>query len=73
MDMANSSLLKQREQWKQKIQTINRIISNVTDICGITDPEELKTATKPWREHWDYQLFKVMECQYRMGLESLNE
>jgi len=32
---------------------------------------EQHTAT--WRKHWDYQLYKVLECQYARGLECLNE
>lgn len=28
---------------------------------------------KPWRAHWDRQLYKALEFQYQMGLEALNE
>ena len=27
---------------------------------------------KPWRFHWDRQLYKALEHQYQMGLENLN-
>lgn len=27
---------------------------------------------RPWRWHWDRQLYKALEHQYQMGLESLN-
>jgi dynein heavy chain 2 len=27
----------------------------------------------PWKSHWDRQLYKALEFQYKMGLESLNE
>lgn len=27
----------------------------------------------PWKSHWDRQLYKALEYQYKMGLESLNE
>jgi len=27
----------------------------------------------PWKTHWDHQLYKALEFQYRMGLEALNE
>ena len=28
---------------------------------------------KPWKAHWDRQLYKALEHQYQMGLENLNE
>ena len=28
---------------------------------------------KPWKAHWDRQLYKALEHQYQMGLEGLNE
>ena len=28
---------------------------------------------KPWKAHWDRQLYKALEHQYQMGLEALNE
>lgn len=28
---------------------------------------------KPWKVHWDRQLYKALEHQYQMGLEALNE
>ena len=70
--MASLSLLRQRDVWKQKIAQINSTIASTTAICEIGG-EELELATKPWRAHWDHQIFKVMEAQYRLGLESLNE
>ena len=31
-----------------------------------------KDNMRPWRIHWDRQLYKGLEHQYQMGLESLN-
>lgn len=28
---------------------------------------------RPWKAHWDRQLYKALEHQYQMGLEALNE
>jgi dynein heavy chain 2 len=28
---------------------------------------------RPWKMHWDMQLYKALEHQYQMGLEALNE
>lgn len=26
-----------------------------------------------WRQHWDFQLYKALDVQYRVGLESINK
>ena len=28
---------------------------------------------RSWRLHWDHQVYKALEHQYQLGLESLNE
>lgn len=28
---------------------------------------------RPWRQHWNHQLYKALEHQYQMGLEALNK
>lgn len=28
---------------------------------------------RPWRAHWDRQLYKALEYQYELGLEVLNK
>lgn len=68
VQLANISLLRQRDQWKQKLVQIQKSIDQTVSACGC----EVQDA-KPWKAHWDYQIFKIMEVQYRFGLESLNE
>lgn len=68
VQLANISLLRQRDQWKQKLVQIQKSIDQTISACGC----EVQDA-KPWKAHWDYQIFKIMEVQYRFGLESLNE
>jgi len=68
VQLANISLLRQRDQWKQKLMQISKSIDVTVTSCGC-QPQH----AKPWRAHWDYQIFKIMEVQYRFGLESLNE
>ncbi|CAE8588828.1 unnamed protein product [Polarella glacialis] len=68
VQMANVSLLRQRDQWKQKLAQIQKAIDTTIGACGCQ-----VTDAKPWKAHWDYQIFKIMEVQYRFGLESLNE
>jgi dynein heavy chain 2 len=68
VQLANVSLLRQRDLWKQKLAQIQKSIDITVQACGC----EAQDA-KPWKAHWDYQIFKIMEVQYRFGLESLNE
>ncbi|CAE7570289.1 DYH1B [Symbiodinium sp. CCMP2456] len=68
VQLANISLLRQRDQWKQKLAQIQKAIDATIGACGCQIPD-----AKPWKAHWDFQIFKIMEVQYRFGLESLNE
>eukprot|EP00928_Gymnodinium_smaydae_P079340 TRINITY_DN632_c0_g1_i3.p1 TRINITY_DN632_c0_g1~~TRINITY_DN632_c0_g1_i3.p1 ORF type:complete len:2255 (+),score=688.11 TRINITY_DN632_c0_g1_i3:125-6889(+) len=66
--LANISLLRQRDQWKTKLAQIQKVIDATVQACSC-QPQD----SKPWKAHWDHQIFKIMEIQYRFGLESLNE
>jgi len=68
IQLANISLLRQRDQWKQKLTQIQKAIDATIGACGCQVAD-----AKPWKSYWDYQIFKIMEVQYRFGLESLNE
>eukprot|EP00931_Biecheleriopsis_adriatica_P043590 TRINITY_DN24917_c0_g1_i1.p1 TRINITY_DN24917_c0_g1~~TRINITY_DN24917_c0_g1_i1.p1 ORF type:complete len:4311 (+),score=994.91 TRINITY_DN24917_c0_g1_i1:69-13001(+) len=68
IQLANVSLLRQRDQWKQKLSQIQKAIDATIGGCGCQVAD-----AKPWKAHWDFQIFKIMEVQYRFGLESLNE
>jgi dynein heavy chain 2 len=68
VQLANISLLRQRDQWKQKLTTVQEQIDKAIVACGC----QAQNAN-PWREHWDHQIFKIMEVQYQFGLESLSE
>ena len=66
VELMNIDLLKNRAVWKEKLAKMKTIIDTVTkqrspDMC------------KLWLTHLNYQLFKALEFQYQMGLESLNE
>ena len=64
ISMMSTDLLKNRELWKEKLDTIKRIL----DANNYSAKE-----TKIWRIHLDYQLFKALESQYQTGLKNLNE
>ncbi len=58
-------LLRQRAIWDQKLEILR----------GVFREEENKNAgkTAQWRDHWDQQLYKVFEVQYRDALFQLGE
>ena len=43
-------------------------MSSLIFLKGFTE-----TNMKPWLAHWDRQLYKVLEYQYQLGLDTLNE
>ena len=64
VSMMNTDLLKNKEVWKEKLNTIKKIV----DSSNYSAKE-----TKTWRTHLDYQLYKALETQYRTGMKNLNE
>ncbi|KAJ3416777.1 Cytoplasmic dynein 2 heavy chain 1 [Chytridiales sp. JEL 0842] len=56
-----------KHKWKEHLSVIRNSVSLAAE-GGITHDQTLI-----WRNHWDYQLYKVLEYQYRVSLESLNE
>ncbi len=42
-------------------------------VAGGVDRTYSGPAVKKWKRHWEHQLYKVFEFQYRMCIDSLNE
>jgi dynein heavy chain 2, cytosolic len=66
IELMNIDLLKSPQDWENKMNQIKRMVDQETkarpaDLCRL------------WLTHINYQLYKALEFQYRMGLESLNE
>ncbi|KAH9371215.1 hypothetical protein HPB48_010886 [Haemaphysalis longicornis] len=55
-------LLADQQGWKQVLVDIRAIMAQQQG-----SPDQVR----PWRAHWDRQLYKVLECQYLRGLETL--
>ncbi|KAI9332693.1 dynein heavy chain and region D6 of dynein motor-domain-containing protein [Obelidium mucronatum] len=54
-------------KWKESIASIRGLIASAQE-------GEIKADdTIIWRNHWDHQLYKALEYQYRISLENLNE
>mmetsp|Transcript_23934 Transcript_23934/g.36632 ORF Transcript_23934/g.36632 Transcript_23934/m.36632 type:complete len:117 (+) Transcript_23934:2152-2502(+) len=62
----NIDLLKNKHTWTDKMNSIKLMVDN--EIKGRD-----KDLCKIWLTHLNYQIYKALEVQYRMGLESLNE
>ena len=65
VQLKNISLLKNQEIWKEIVKEIRSIFDSL-DSQGYKD-------MRAWKTHWDHQLYKALEYQYKLGLESLNE
>mmetsp|Transcript_41826 Transcript_41826/g.82044 ORF Transcript_41826/g.82044 Transcript_41826/m.82044 type:complete len:4055 (+) Transcript_41826:307-12471(+) len=65
-ELMSTDLLKSRDSWIDKIKELQTIFNReerLTDAGSMT----------VWRHHWDHQLYKAFELQYRSCLEDLNE
>lgn len=56
-------LVRRQEQWKTTLK----------DIRSRLEAYDKVRTVAAWKSHMDHQLYKVLECQYRRGLETLNE
>ena len=65
-ELMNINLLNNRSVWKTNLAKMRKIIESVT---RQRPPEYCRL----WLTHLNYQLYKALEHQYQMGLESLNE
>ena len=65
-ELFDVDLLKQRNIWKDKLDLIRKTIEVGT--AG-RDPK----LCRPWRIHWDFQLYKALEHQYQLGLLNINQ
>lgn len=54
-------------RWKEGLLELRQMVAEL-QAQGYTDE-----ALRPFKQHWDHQLYKALEYQYRMGLESLHE
>ncbi|KAL3878520.1 hypothetical protein ACJMK2_030860 [Sinanodonta woodiana] len=60
-------LLRQQSRWKEGLMDIRHLMADLVQKGFTAD------GMRPWKSHWDRQLYKALEHQYQMGLEALNE
>ena len=58
------SLLRSQGAWKEKVEHMRATVDGLQP--------SYPSGMIGWRKHWDMQLFKALECQYRAGLECLH-
>lgn len=67
VQLMSVDLLRQQQKWKDGLMEIRQLMANLVQ-------QGFSSANmKPWKAHWDRQLYKALEHQYQMGLEALNE
>jgi dynein heavy chain 2 len=66
VELMNVDILKNKNLWKENLAKVRKIVESVTKTRAVEQ-------CKLWITHLNYQLYKALEHQYQMGLESLNE
>lgn len=67
VNLMSTDLLRQQQKWKDNLYEIRQIINEAVQM-GFAEAN-----MKPWLAHWDRQLYKILEYQYQLGLDTLNE
>jgi dynein heavy chain 2 len=60
-------LHRHQQKWKDILTEI-RLVFKEAETYGFAE-KNMRT----WKAHWDRQLYKVLEHQYQLGLESLQQ
>ena len=58
-------LLKHQSKWKESLREIRSLVAEVEE-HGFKE-------TRGWHAHWDRQLYKVLDYQYQLGLQSISD
>ncbi len=67
VQLMDVDLLRQQQRWKNTLMDVRHMMASL--IQEGFNPSNMRS----WRLHWDHQLYKALEHQYQMGLESLNQ
>ncbi|CAH0388994.1 unnamed protein product [Bemisia tabaci] len=61
--LMDTDLIRELPKWRETVSEMRNIIKEV---------EAIFINTSSWKSHWNHQLYKALELQYRVGLEHLN-
>ena len=67
LTLFNTDLHRHQEKWKSLLTEIRQVFKDA-EALGFHEKN-----MKAWKAHWDRQLYKALECQYLIGLESLDQ
>jgi dynein heavy chain 2, cytosolic len=63
--LVDTSLARQRQLWKDILQDMRKSFESVEI--------EFKAKAKSWRTHWDFQLYKCLDVQYKLCMETAHD
>ncbi|KAK0416096.1 hypothetical protein QR680_012296 [Steinernema hermaphroditum] len=61
-----ADLAKDSEKWAKALKVVRSRFAEEERVLGS------RTNMRPWEIHWDRQLYKALQLQYRWGIESLH-
>ncbi|KAJ3390612.1 Cytoplasmic dynein 2 heavy chain 1 [Lobulomyces angularis] len=67
LQLINVDLVKHQQKCKEILNNMRSIVNSLEQ-SGVSSEDTLA-----WRTHWDFQLYKTLEYQYKLGMESMNE
>eukprot|EP00048_Salpingoeca_helianthica_P012918 m.191084 g.191084 ORF g.191084 m.191084 type:complete len:4245 (+) comp15437_c5_seq48:84-12818(+) len=67
IELMNTDLLRAEKTWTDGIGSLR------THLAALREEGVPAEAINAWALHWDHQLYKALEHQYHLGLESLHE
>uniref|UniRef100_A0A7S1KLM8 Cytoplasmic dynein 2 heavy chain 1 n=1 Tax=Percolomonas cosmopolitus TaxID=63605 RepID=A0A7S1KLM8_9EUKA len=83
IQLMSINLLTEKERWIAKIIELRNLFQRLEGQYSITTTASVDSTSptasasrnplREWKIHWDHQLFKAFEHQYRLGLQTLNE
>jgi dynein heavy chain 2 len=67
LSLMNIDLHRHQQKWKDTMNDIREVFKEA-EVYGFN-----VNNMRAWKAHWDRQLYKALEHQYQLGLESLHQ
>ncbi|KAL3101915.1 hypothetical protein niasHS_003324 [Heterodera schachtii] len=65
-ELAGTDLLREEEKWTAKLMEVRQIFVEEEAFVAV------KTNMQPWANHWNRQLYKVLQLQFRWAMENVD-
>ncbi len=65
--LLRTDLVRYKERWAAGIRSMRDIFARLESEGYSRESQAV------WRQHWDFQLYKALEHQFRRGLEMFNK